>query len=240
MSEERREAMQGSALPRRNHFDVMQELVPLAGAVTLDVGCGEGRITRLMAGAGARVTGIDPGPQQIARARAERNVAGEAYAVGSAEALDAASGSVDLVVFFNSLHHVPVAVMDRALAEAARVLRPGGRLYIAEPLAEGAQYELSRPVNDEAAIRDCAYDAISRAAAAGLKPVTETRYVADGRHASFEAWRDNSIAIDPERAPRFAAREAELRARFAALGEQRPDGWHFPQPVRVNLLRKAG
>ena len=216
-------------LPRRNHFEVMSVLVPLSGLVALDIGCGEGRITRLLAGAGARVTGIEPGPQQIKRALAQPNVAGETYVAGSAEALDIASGSIDLVVFFNSLHHVPVAVMDRALSESARVLRAGGWLYVAEPLAEGPQFELSQPVNDESDIRERAYEAIRRAKALGMAEVTETRYVADGKHASFEAWRDNSVAIEPERAKRF-----EL------LGDKRPDGWHFPQPVRVNLLRKAG
>ena len=229
-----------AALPLRSHFDVLTELVPLSGKVALDVGCGEGRFSRLMAGAGARVTGIEPGPQQIRRALAQPNVAGETYLEGSAESLQMATGSVDLVMFFNSLHHVPVAVMDRALAEAARVLRPGGLLYVAEPLAEGPQFELSQPVNDETGIRERAYAAIGRAKGLGLglAEVTETRYVADGKHASFEAWRENSIAIDPDRGPRFDALDAELRRRFESLGERKPDGWHFPQPVRVNLLKK--
>ena len=42
------------SLPQKSHFDVMSELVPLSGLVALDIGCGEGRITRLLAGAGAR------------------------------------------------------------------------------------------------------------------------------------------------------------------------------------------
>jgi SAM-dependent methyltransferase len=228
-----------TALPQRNHFDVMTELVTLKDAVALDVGCGEGRFTRMMAKAGARVTGIEPGPQQIRRALAQSNVAGESYREGGAEALDAADGSVDLVVFFNSLHHVPVSGMSKAIAESARVLKSGGHLYIAEPLAEGPQFELSQPVNDESAIRQKAYAAILEATAKGLDPVTETRYVADGKYASFEAWRENSIAIDPDRAPRFAAHETELRRRFESLGVRRDDGWHFPQPVRVNLLKKS-
>jgi SAM-dependent methyltransferase len=225
-------------LPKRNHFDVLSELAPLAGRVALDVGCGEGRFTRLMAGAGARVTGIEPGPQQIRRALAQPRVAGETYVEVGAEALPTDSGSVDLVVFFNSLHHVPVAGIDRALAEAARVLRPGGQLYIAEPLAEGPQFDLSQPVNDETDVRRKAFEAIGRAGAHGLEARSETRYVADGKYAGYEAWRDNSIAIDPERAARFAAMDAELRRRFETLGDRQADGWHFPQPVRVNVLYK--
>ena len=79
-------------LPQRNHLDVMAELVPLAGAVALEIGCGEGRFTRLMAGGGARVTGIDSGPHQIKRALAQPRVAGETYCIGTAEALEATDG----------------------------------------------------------------------------------------------------------------------------------------------------
>lgn len=225
-------------LPRRTHLEAMAGVLPLAGAMALDIGCGEGRVTRLMAGSGARVVGIDPGPQQIERALAEPRVAGESYVIGSAEALEVMSGTMDVVVFFNSLHHVPVAGMDRALAEAARVLRPGGWLYIAEPIAEGPQFEMQRPYNDETEVRSLAYATIGRAAAHGLAPESETRYVFDSKHASFEAYRDNSVSVNPARARPFAEKEAELRARFAALGTRRDDGWHFPQPIRVNLLRK--
>ena len=226
------------ALPRKTHQEVINELVPLAGALVFDIGCGEGRITRLIATSGARVTGIDPGPQQIERALAQPNVAGEAYVVGSAEKLDAASGSADVVVFFNSLHHVPAAAMDRALSEAIRVLRPGGWLYIAEPLPEGPQYELARPYNDEAGVRLEAYEAIGRATSRGLSAEQEIRYVADGKQASFESYRENAVSISPSRSEYFQRHDAEMRARFESLGERRSDGWHFPQPVRVNLLRK--
>ncbi|MBM3345837.1 MAG: hypothetical protein FJY55_04990 [Betaproteobacteria bacterium] len=89
-------------------------------------------------------------------------------------------------------------------------------------------------------MRRKAFEAIGRAAAHGLDAVCETRYVADAKYSSYEAWRDNSIAIDPERAVRFATQDAELRRRFAALGDRQADGWHFPQPVRVNLLQKRG
>ena len=143
-----------AALPLRNHFDVLSELVPLSGKVALDVGCGEGRFSRLMAGAGARVTGIEPGPQQIRRALAQPNVAGETYLEGSAESLQMATGSVDLVMFFNSLHHVPVAERPAVYAELGRVLKPGGRLYVFEhnPRNPLVRYVIARTPIDQNAI----------------------------------------------------------------------------------------
>jgi len=120
----------------RRHQDALAELLPLPGAQVLDVGCGNGRITRLVAALGAKVIGIDPGERQLERARAEPTVAGERYIKGVAEDLPAADASADGVLFFNSLHHVPVEKMDTALAEAHRVLKPDGWLCIAEPMAE--------------------------------------------------------------------------------------------------------
>jgi ubiquinone/menaquinone biosynthesis C-methylase UbiE len=224
-------------MTERRHEDALAELLPLPGAQVLDVGCGNGRITRLVAALGAQVIGIDPGEKQLARARAEAPVAGERYIKGVAEDLPAADASADGVLFFNSLHHVPVDKMDAALAEAARVLKPDGWLCIAEPMAEGPQYELAKPFNDEAEVRALAYAALKRAK--GFRQISESSYTADGRHKSFEEYRENSTSIEPARAQVFAMRETEIRARFEKYGEKRADGWHFPQPMRVNLLKKG-
>jgi ubiquinone/menaquinone biosynthesis C-methylase UbiE len=59
------------------------------------------------------------------------------------ERLPFAAAAFDLVLLFNSLHHVPVDRQGAALAEAARVLRPGGDLLVAEPLAEGPWFDSS-------------------------------------------------------------------------------------------------
>lgn len=223
----------------RNHQDVMRDAVPLSGASVLDIGCGNGRITRLIAACGAHVTGIDPGKSQIEKALSEPRIGDERYVMGSAENLPVADQSADIVFFFNSLHHVPEAAMDAALDEAKRALKPQGWLFIAEPLAEGPQFELQKPYNDETEVRARAYEAIGRAKTRGFSDISESRYGADGKHESFEAYRENSISINPKRAKVFAEREAEIRARFEKYGDKRADGWHFPNLIRVNVLRKA-
>ena len=93
----------------------------------LDVGCGEGRFCRMLKGAGVKATGIDPMGQFIDVAR-QRDVDGD-YRLGNAEALEFADASFDLVVSYITLVDIPD--FRAAIAEMARVLRPGGCLLMA-------------------------------------------------------------------------------------------------------------
>jgi SAM-dependent methyltransferase len=101
---------------------------PGAAAIrALDVGCGEGRFCRLLRGRGIATIGIDPTRALVARAR-ELDPAGS-YRIGRAEALDVPDASIDLVISYVTLVDVPD--LTRAIAEMARVVRPGGRVLIA-------------------------------------------------------------------------------------------------------------
>jgi ubiquinone/menaquinone biosynthesis C-methylase UbiE len=105
------------------------ELLPgVAGLAGLDIGCGEGHNTRLLAARGARVTAVDIADDFIAHARqAEaRDPQGIAYRVASAVDLPFADATFDFATGFMSFMDIPET--DRVLAEARRVLKPGGFL----------------------------------------------------------------------------------------------------------------
>lgn len=105
--------------------------VPLAGARVLDVGCGGGLLSEALAREGAQVTGIDLGEELIEVARLHRLESGLEidYQLESVEALaDARPAGFDVVTCMEMLEHVPDPA---AIVQAcARLLRPGGRLFL--------------------------------------------------------------------------------------------------------------
>ncbi|MEI2765174.1 MAG: methyltransferase domain-containing protein [Dermatophilaceae bacterium] len=103
------------------------------GDRVLDLGCGTGALTEAMTravGPGGSVLGIDPSEPMCRHAA--RAVPGATFRVMGAEALDLPDRSVDVVVSALAVHHVADAARSTAFAEAARVLRPGGRLMVAD------------------------------------------------------------------------------------------------------------
>ena len=101
-----------------------------SGAKVADIGCGAGTFSRLWAEAGCRVMGLDVNPAlvDIARKRAGSDGIAIDFRVGSADALPWPDSTFDIVVMPELLEHVPK--WRACLAEASRVLRTGGVLYV--------------------------------------------------------------------------------------------------------------
>ncbi len=226
--------------PRRTHREVLEEALTLAGARVADIGCGDGALTRLMTRLGARVTGVDPSEGMIARARAAEPAGGEDYVQGFAEDLPIPDGELDIAVFFNALHHVPVAQQRAALAEAARALKPNGLLYVVEPLAEGQRFEVTRRIEDETEVRAKAYEALCAAARGpDFEAARDLVYLTETREESFEAFRDRIIAVDETRRAKVEALESELRAAFEQNAARRDGKFVLEQPARLSVLRRT-
>ena len=100
------------------------ELIPAPGRRTLDLACGEGRLSRVLAARGHAVVGVEGSP---ALAAAARGAAPEIEVLdGDAAAIPLGDGAVDLVVCSMALLNFDD--LDGAVREVARVLEPGGRL----------------------------------------------------------------------------------------------------------------
>lgn len=120
---------QGSEFSRGEVLDapMLSRAMQSGARRALDVGCGEGRFSRMLRQHGIATTGIDPTRALLAEAR-RRDPEGD-YREGRAESLDFADASFDLVVSYLTLIDIPDH--RAAIAEMVRVLAPGGALLIA-------------------------------------------------------------------------------------------------------------
>jgi SAM-dependent methyltransferase len=121
------------------------------GRVVVDVAAGTGKLTRLLVPSGARVVAVEPLAEM--RAQLEEAVPGVEALEGTAEALPLQDDSADAITVAAAFHWFRA---EEALAELARVLRPGGRLAIVYNLRDPEselQQELSRMLEFEGGTR---------------------------------------------------------------------------------------
>jgi ubiquinone/menaquinone biosynthesis C-methylase UbiE len=119
---------------------VAEHVAPQADDVIVDVGCGTGSLALLLhrVAPRARIIGVDPDHQVLARARRKADDAGAGatveWRVGLGDALPevVGPGSADVVVSSLVLHQCPMATKRAVLASMFAVLRPGGRLVVAD------------------------------------------------------------------------------------------------------------
>jgi ubiquinone/menaquinone biosynthesis C-methylase UbiE len=206
-----------ASLERASNRDILLRTVDFAGKEVVDIGCGDSRLARLIAdeGQAQSVTGIECSPRQLAKANALPTHPKVTVLDAVAQALPLADASVDVAVFFNSLHHLPQQAMVQGLAEASRVLRPGGVVYISEPVAAGSFFTVCKPVD------------------------ADIVYLHQVKMPSFDAFRDRIVSANADRDAIFAQNDQALRALFTQVGQPLDDGgFLFDQPGHVCLLHK--
>ena len=143
----------------------------------------------------------------------------------------------DLALMLKSLHHVPLDLLDVALAEAHRVLRPDGLLYVSEPVFAGALNEVMRLFHDEEVVRAAALAALQRAVASGAwEQVNETFFDVPVHYRDFAEFEQRMIGVTYLDHRLDDSTLAAVRARFEP--HMTADGAHFVRPMRVNLFRK--
>lgn len=227
-------------MEKRTSKEIIEEILgSLEGAEVIDVGCGDGQLTRMLTRRGAHVTGIEVSPRALARARAVQPVGDERYMQGLAEDLPVKSRSADVVIFLNSFHHVDEQGQPKALKEAARVLKEGGILFISEPLPEGPYFQLMRVAHDETAVRNRAQEVLRHAAEVKLLLEKTFTHVDTVKLKDFETFHDRITAINPQTRAAFIEHEATIRDNFEALGRNVGDHWEFDQPTRVHVFRRS-
>jgi len=205
----------------------------------IELGCGAARLARglLVAHPSARYTGLEVDERQHAKNLVDPHPH-MGFMLAGAQHVPLPDAQFDLALMLKSLHHVPLDKMDQALAEVARVLRPGGLLYVSEPVYQGALNEVIRLFNDEGVVRAAACAALARAGANGQwQAQAELFFETPVHYKDYAEFEHRMINVTFAERHLDAAQRAAVRARFEP--HMGPDGAHFTRPMRVNLLRRA-
>ena len=122
---------------RSLHRGVLELAAIAPGERVLDVGCGPGRLTlaaALAAEATGETVGIDASPEmiQVATRKAMRAGSSAQFRVAAIEAIPSEDNHFDVVLANLMLHHLPLELQRRGVAEVFRVLKPNGRFIVAE------------------------------------------------------------------------------------------------------------
>ena len=225
-------------LGERSDIAAVGAVAMLAGLRIVDVGCGPGDIARVLVASGAKVIAAEPDPIQAAKNNAAPPLENLTFVEAGAERLPIADGSMDGVFFFRSLHHVPVEIMDAALAEAARVLKSEtGFLCVVEPGMTGSHFQVMRPFHDETIVRTEAQAALARTASQLFQEEARYRYTMTPRYVDFEAMVTRVTGQTFNDIRRERVETDEVRALFEA-GRTAAGDYAFDQPMLLNFYRK--
>lgn len=211
-------------------------LAPLEERRILEIGCGRGALLNALAELGAKVAGIDP--DQAALAEARRAAPTAILRQAGAESLPFVDAAMHAAIFVNSLHHVPIPGMTGALAEAARIVEPGGDVIVVEPLPEGTFFESMRPIEDETQIRRAAQEAIATALREGPLLLAEcSEYDRVEIYPTVTDFIDRVVAVDPSRKDKALEEREKVMKRFYILAEYVKGGYLLRQPLRLHHLK---
>jgi SAM-dependent methyltransferase len=219
--------------------DIYNDLLELDNCHILELGCGSAEITRNIATSGQnrKVTAMEVDAIAHHKNRQITDLPDVTFVLAGAEDIPLESGSVDVVFMFKSLHHVPVELMQKALEEVRRVLKPGGYAYISEPVFAGDFNEILRLFHDEQAVRQAAFDAITTAVNNGLFDLeTEIFFNSPLGFESFAEFESSTINATHSDHRLDDDLYQQVKSRF----EQHLDenGAHFLMPMRVDILRR--
>lgn len=217
--------------------EIINALLSLPGASVLELGCGKAEKTRLVAQIAASVLALEVDPIQLANNQAADAPDNVRFEYGGAEAIPAADGRLDVVMMFKSLHHVPTELMDDALSEIRRVLKPGGLAYISEPVYAGDFNDILRLFHDEKAVRDAAFAAEVKAVSAQkLSLVKQTFFLQPMHFEDFSQYENRILKVTHTEHTLSPELIEAVRTKFNQ--HMTPDGATFHMPIRVDLFTK--
>ncbi len=219
--------------------EIYNRLLSLDGKHILELGCGNAVITRNVATSGAnrKVTALEVDICAHEKNLQITDLSNVTFQISGAQAIPLEDETVDVVLMFKSLHHVPLELMETSMHEIKRVLKPGGYAYISEPIFAGDFNEILRLFHDEQKVRKAAFNAVKKAVDEGLfKLVEETFFNSPMKFENFSEFENNTIKATHSSHKLDKELFSLVKQSFEKhIGD---DGANFLIPMRVDLLQK--
>lgn len=232
---------QSGNLAISSDLELINTHIPLTQANLLELGCGAAFTTRRIAEnfPVTHITAAEVDTIQHEKNLQINDLAKVTFKMAGMEAIPEADNSFDAAIMLKSLHHVPQHLLQQGFAEIHRVLKPGGYLYISEPIFAGDFNEILRLFNDEEHVRQVAFDAIKTALESrqyNLKK--EIHFSSETRFNGFAEFDNRILKATHSEFNIDETLLAEIKRRFEP--HINPDGIAvFHNPMRVDLLQKA-
>lgn len=219
-------------------LELMERLLPLDERCILELGCGGAWTTRQLAERhpSARFIATEVDRQQHAK-NLLLELPNVAFRLEGAEAITEPDNSIDIVWMLKSLHHVPAGLLERAMQEIRRVLKPGGLAWFSEPVYAGPFNDLMSMIHDEKQVRELAFTALKTQVDSGALLLKEERFFqVPGQFASWEQFEERFLRVTHTELHIDATRYAAIRQVF--MSHMQADGAYFLKPHRLDLLQK--
>lgn len=220
--------------------EIYNKLLSIDGKKILELGCGNAATTRAIAenGHDRHITAMEVDEVQHKKNLLLDDLPNVDFKLGGAENIPASDESFDIVFMFKSLHHVPVNMMDQALREVKRVLKPGGRAYISEPIFDGDFNEVLRLFHDEEEVRKGAFMSLEKAVREGLFVLAdEIFFNIPLLFKNFAEFENRFITVSHTSHHLSDELYKRVKDRFSL--NMQTDGARFLLPIRVDILQKA-
>jgi ubiquinone/menaquinone biosynthesis C-methylase UbiE len=219
--------------------EIYNHMLSLDGKHILELGCGTAEITRSIAtgGMSRKITALEVDAIAHEKNLQIMDLPNVTFGLAGAQDIPLEDESVDVVFMFKSLHHVPIELMETSIHEIRRVLKPGGLLYISEPIFAGEFNEILRLFHDEQKVREAAFNTIKKAVDEGLfSLIDETFFNSPMRFEDFAEFEKNTINATHSNHTLDENLYNQVKQRFEQhVGD---NGAHFLMPIRVDLLQK--
>ena len=233
--------IQKTGLAESSDQQLMAEKLNMNNSHVLELGCGTAFVTRKLAEAypSAHITAAEVDRIQHDKNLQIDDLPNVDFILAGMQDIPLPNGSIDLVIMLKSLHHVPTELLLQGFQEIHRVLKKNGRVYISEPVFDGAFNEILKMFNNEEQVRKSAFEAIKQEVDSDrFDLVEEIHFLSRSQFDDFKAFEARILNATHSEFNVSAELHQAVMDKFNQHSAATDGSRVFLNPMRVDILAK--